>query len=52
MQVTYKTKFNLQLDFVAPSRLNYLGKLDSGPRFFKKNPELLSIKNNGIQAPE
>lgn len=52
MQVTYETKFNLQLDFVAPNCFNYFGKLDFGPSFFLKKSELLSMKNNGLQAPE
>lgn len=30
--MTYETKFNLELDFVAPNHLNYFGKLDFGPR--------------------
>lgn len=52
MQVTYETKFNLQLDFVAPNCLNYFGILDFGPSLKKKKSELLSLTNNGIQAPE
>lgn len=46
--MTYETKFNLELDFVAPNHLNYFGKLDFGSRLKKKkNQNCLARKTMG-----